>query len=58
MKERSLGIYGRKLGMSQIFDSEGQALGVTVLELGPNLVIGKRTKEQNKKRQGLSPILR
>jgi len=47
MKERSLGIFGRKLGMTQIFGADGHAMGVTVLELGPNLILGKRTKGQN-----------
>ncbi len=48
MKERKLGLIGRKLGMTQVFDSEGTAIGVTVIELGPNLVMNKRTKATNK----------
>ena len=48
MKERKLGLIGRKLGMTQMFDSEGKAIGVTVLEMGPNLVMNKRTKATNK----------
>lgn len=43
MKERKLGILGRKLGMTRIFDDQGLALGVTVLELGPCQVLGHRT---------------
>ncbi|AGY56307.1 50S ribosomal protein L3 [Gloeobacter kilaueensis] len=31
----SLGILGRKLGMTQIFDEEGRAIPVTVVEAGP-----------------------
>jgi large subunit ribosomal protein L3 len=49
MKERKLGILGRKLGMTQVYDDRGQRLGVTVLELGPCLVMGKRTKAKNAK---------
>lgn len=48
MKERKLGLIGRKLGMTQIFDTEGKAIGVTILEMGPNLVMNKRTKATNK----------
>lgn len=44
MKERKLGILGKKIGMTLVFDEEGQSLGVTVLEVGPCLVLGKRTK--------------
>ena len=47
MKERKLGILGKKIGMTLVFDEEGQSLGVTVLELGPCLVIGKRTQERD-----------
>ncbi|MBC7881746.1 MAG: 50S ribosomal protein L3 [Anaerolineae bacterium] len=31
----SLGILGRKLGMTQVFDAEGRAIPVTVVEAGP-----------------------
>jgi large subunit ribosomal protein L3 len=44
MKERKLGILGLKVGMTQLFDANGSALGVTVLELGPCTVLGKRTQ--------------
>lgn len=47
MKERKLGILGKKIGMTMVFDEQGQSLGVTVLEVGPCLVIGKRTKERD-----------
>ena len=36
------GIIGRKLGMAQIFNDEGHALGVTVVEAGPCTVVQKR----------------
>ena len=31
----SVGLIGRKLGMTQIFDDEGRALGVSVIQAGP-----------------------
>ena len=31
----SLGILGKKLGMSQLFDDEGRAVPVTLIEAGP-----------------------
>jgi len=34
-----MGLIGRKLGMTQIFDDAGNALGVTVIEVGPNTVL-------------------
>ncbi len=48
MRERKLGLIGKKLGMTQVFTAEGVAIGVTVIELGPNLVMNKRTKATNK----------
>lgn len=47
MKERKLGILGRKVGMTLVFGEEGRALGVTALELGPCTVLAKRTKAKN-----------
>lgn len=39
------GILGRKLGMTQIFDTEGRVIPVTVVEAGPNVVLQKKTIE-------------
>ncbi len=36
------GMIGKKLGMVQLFDAAGRALGVTVVEVGPCTVIQKR----------------
>jgi large subunit ribosomal protein L3 len=36
------GMIGKKLGMVQIFDDSGRAIGVTVVETGPCTVIGKK----------------
>lgn len=44
MKERKLGLLGRKVGMTQIYDENGESVGVTVLELGPCTVLTKRRK--------------
>ncbi len=43
-KERKLGLLGKKIGMTQIFTEDGRALGVTVVEVGPCLVLDKRSK--------------
>lgn len=42
-----IGLLGKKIGMSQIFDGEGQQIPVTVLEVGPCFVTALRTKEKN-----------
>lgn len=44
MKERALGLLGKKIGMTRIFDEKGNAQGVTVLVVGPCIVLFKRTK--------------
>ena len=47
MRERKLGLTGKKIGMTQIFTDAGLALGVTVLEMGPCVVIAKKSKAKN-----------
>ncbi|MEC8049254.1 MAG: 50S ribosomal protein L3 [Myxococcota bacterium] len=49
MKERKLGILGRKVGMTTYFTEEREAVGVSVIELGPCPVLAKRTTETNDK---------
>ena len=39
------GLLGKKIGMSQVFDQEGNLVPVTVLELGPNHVIQVKTAD-------------
>ena len=39
------GILGRKLGMTQVFTAEGNLVPVTVIEVEPNVVMQKKTKE-------------
>ncbi|MCX7970480.1 MAG: 50S ribosomal protein L3 [Negativicutes bacterium] len=41
------GIIGRKLGMTQIFTGDGRLVPVTVVEAGPNVVVGCRTAEND-----------
>lgn len=41
-KERPLGLMGTKLGMTQVFGADGKRIGVTVIELGPNVVTQKK----------------
>src|SRR5262245_32786354 len=41
------GIYGRKLGCTQLFAEDGTVQRVTVIEAGPVVVIGKRTPEKD-----------
>ncbi len=41
------GILARKLGMSQRFDDQGRAVGVTLLEAGPCTVTDLRTMERD-----------
>lgn len=38
------GLIGRKVGMTSIFDASGAMLGVTVIEVGPNQVVARRSK--------------
>ncbi|MCK5353258.1 50S ribosomal protein L3, partial [bacterium] len=40
-------ILGRKLGMSQIFDRQGNAIPVTIVQAGPCTVLQVKTKEKD-----------
>lgn len=40
-------ILGRKIGMTQVFDNEGRAVPVTVIEAEPNVVVQKRTIDKD-----------
>jgi len=48
-----IGILGKKIGMTQIFNEQGQAVAVTVIAAGPCPVVAVRTPEQN----GYSAVL-
>ena len=41
------GIIGIKLGMTQIFATDGNLVGCTVLQAGPCVVVQRRTKEKD-----------
>jgi large subunit ribosomal protein L3 len=58
VKERKLGLIGKKIGMTLVFDEAGHAQGVTVLQLGPCMLMGKRTTARdgyNALRLGFDP---
>jgi large subunit ribosomal protein L3 len=44
---QSPGIYGRKVGFTQIFTDDGNVRRVTVIKTGPVTVVGKRTQEKD-----------
>jgi large subunit ribosomal protein L3 len=41
------GIFGRKVGSTQLFEQDGTVTRVTVIQAGPAVVVGKRTPEKN-----------
>jgi large subunit ribosomal protein L3 len=43
----SIGIFGNKIGMTQIFDKEGLALPVTVIRVGPCFITQLKTEQLN-----------
>jgi len=40
-----IGLLGKKLGMTQVFDENGNIIPVTVIQAGPCLVIQKKTEK-------------
>ncbi len=44
---QNLGLIGKKLGNTQIFQEDGEVRRVTAIEVGPCVVIGKRTADKN-----------
>ena len=42
-----LGLLGKKIGMTQVFADDGEAVPVTVIQAGPNVVVGTRTVERD-----------
>ena len=41
------GLIGKKIGMTQVFDESGKVIPVTVVELGPCVVVQKKTAEND-----------
>jgi large subunit ribosomal protein L3 len=42
-----VGLIGRKIGMTQVFDDAGRLVPVTVIQVEPNVVVGQRTPEKD-----------
>lgn len=42
-----IGLLGKKIGMTQLFDAEGKQIPVTLVEVGPCMVTDVKTKEQH-----------
>lgn len=42
-----LGLIGRKVGMTQVFDERGVLTPVTVIKIEENVVVGERSEEKN-----------
>src|SRR5215831_7526906 len=42
-----IGLLGKKIGMTQVFADDGEAVPVTVIQTGPCHVIGTRTEERD-----------
>lgn len=41
------GLIGKKIGMTQVFDAQGNAIPVTVVEAGPCTITQKKTMEND-----------
>jgi len=44
---QKIGLLGKKLGMTQVFADDGECVSVTVIQTGPNHVVGVRTVERD-----------
>jgi large subunit ribosomal protein L3 len=42
-----IGLIGKKVGMTQVFDETGRLIPVTVIEFAPNVVVGKKTADKD-----------
>ncbi len=42
-----IGLLGKKIGMTQVFAEDGEAISVTVVQAGPCHVVGTRTEERD-----------
>jgi large subunit ribosomal protein L3 len=42
-----IGLIGKKVGMTQVFDETGVVTPVTVVKIDPNVVVGHRTEEKD-----------
>lgn len=42
-----IGVIGKKVGMTQVFDETGRVIPVTVVQVIPNVVVGKKSAEKD-----------
>ena len=42
-----IGLLGKKIGMTQVFAEDGESIPVTVIQTGPNVVVGTRTQDRD-----------
>jgi large subunit ribosomal protein L3 len=42
-----IGLIGKKIGMTQVFDETGKLIPVTVIEFTPNVVVGRKTNDKD-----------
>src|SRR3954466_6037037 len=47
MSQKTIGLLGRKLGMTQVFTADGTIVPVSVVAVEPNTVTGLRTQERD-----------
>lgn len=43
----SIGLIGKKVGMTRVFDEDGNAVAVTVIDVSDNVFLQKKTKEKD-----------
>lgn len=43
----AVGLLGKKIGMTRVFDANGRAVAVTVIEAGPCVVVQRRTADKD-----------
>ncbi|MDH5298177.1 MAG: 50S ribosomal protein L3 [Desulfobulbaceae bacterium] len=44
---QTMGLLGKKIGMTRVYTAEGKAVGVTVIEAGPCVVLQKKTEAKD-----------
>lgn len=44
---KTIGLLGKKVGMTRVYSEEGAAVGVTVIETGPCVVLQKKTTDRD-----------
>jgi large subunit ribosomal protein L3 len=47
VKQVEIGLIGKKLGMTQVFDDNGRAVPVTIIQAGPCVVVQKKTQKKD-----------